>query len=272
MNTDNQLLSEFSDQEKVAYLSAIASIATADRQATQEEAEFLQALGQTANLSEQQQQEVANAAKDSSNAALQQHLNTLKNSQLRFSLITDIISFAKSDGKYTPDEEARIKEVATYLGIDQQQYAALNQVVSQAEKARQQGQDVSQPNFLQSSGISDVLQKAGISSGMMKGMLALAAPLLLGRMFGGSAGVGRAAGVVGGGILGTILAKSGMLDGVLGGSSSNAPNTSGGNTNSGGLGSIFDVFKKGLGGHSTPGAGGGLGSVLTNILGGRRGF
>ncbi len=267
MQTENQLLSDFSDQEKVAYLSAIASIATADRQATPDELEFLQALGQTANLSEPQQQEVMDAANDASNTALQQHLNTLKDSQLRFSLITDIISFAKADGKYTPDEEARTKEVAAYLGIDQQQFSALHQVAGEVEKARQQGQDVTKPGFLQSSGMGDMLQKAGISSGMLKGMLGIVAPLLLGRMFGGGAGVGRAAGVVGGGILGTILAKSGMLDSVLGGSGSN-PQTSGGG---GGLGSIFDVFKKGLGGNGGLGSGGGLGSLLSNILGGRRG-
>ncbi len=50
MQTEDQLLSAFSDQEKVAYLSAIASIATADRQATDDEMEFLQALAKTAGF------------------------------------------------------------------------------------------------------------------------------------------------------------------------------------------------------------------------------
>jgi uncharacterized tellurite resistance protein B-like protein len=276
MQTDNQLLSDYSDQEKVAYLSAIASIATADRQASDDEIEFLQALCATAYLSEPQQASVLQAARDSSNSQLQSNLNVLQNSQLRFSLITDIISFAKADGQYTAEEESRIQDVARYLGIDQQQYSALSQVAEKVESAQEQGMDVTEPQFLQSSGIENTLQKAGISSGMLKGMLGLVAPLLIGRMFGGNAGVGRAGGVIGGGLLGSLLG-SGMLGNVLGGGS-NA------RRGGGGFGSIFDMLRGGRGRSSSGGlgsggglgtgggfgSGGGLGSVLSSILGGRR--
>jgi len=263
METDNQLLSEYSEQEKIAYMSAIASIATADRQATDDEVEFLQALCTTAHLTDAQQNQVLNAARDASNATLHSNLGVLQNSQLRFSLITDIISFAKADGQYTAEEEARIQDVARYLGINQQQYSALSQVAETVERAQEQGTDVTQPQFLQSSGIGNTLQQAGISSGMMKGLLGLVAPLLIGRMFGGSAGVGRAGGVIGGGILGTLLG-SGVLGNILGGSTAGQ--------SSGGLGSIFNMLRGGRGGYNSGGlgSGGGLGSVLGSLLGGRK--
>jgi uncharacterized tellurite resistance protein B-like protein len=263
METENQLLSSYSAQEKVAYLSVIASIATADRQATQDETEFLQALCETADLSSQQEAEVIQAAQDSSNANLRRNLDQLRNSQLRFSLIADIIGFAQADGQYTPDEEAKIREVSAYLGIDQEQYGALNQVANEVQRAQAEGQDITQPQFLNASGIGSTLQKVGISSNMLKGMLGMVAPLLIGRMLGGRAGVGRAGGVVGGGILGSLLG-SGMLGNVMGGGATASRGM-------GGLGSIFSILKGGRGGVTSGGrTSGGLGSVLGGLLGGSR--
>ena len=51
---NEKVLRDYSDAEKGAYLGAIASIATADRQATQEEIEYLDALSDTAGLSAEQ--------------------------------------------------------------------------------------------------------------------------------------------------------------------------------------------------------------------------
>lgn len=265
MEQEDQLLSDYSDQEKGAYLSVIASIATVDRQATDEETEFLEALTQTAHLSPQQEQEVKAAAQDTSNEKLKQHLDALKNSQLRFALIADIISFAKADGQYSAEEQAKIKEISQYLRIEEPQFAAINQVVDKTTQAQAQGQDVSQPGFLNSTGIGDVLSKVGISSNMVKGMLGLAAPLLLGRMLGGKGGVGRAAGVVGGGLIGAIL--SGGLGGQSQASGGGLGNIlGGGNSAGGGIGSIISVLTGGRG-YANTGSGGGLGSVLGKILG-----
>ncbi|QJX46884.1 hypothetical protein HMJ29_08040 [Hymenobacter taeanensis] len=48
---DTQLLQNYSDQEKAAYLSVIASLASADREASAAEVEFLQQLAHQAGLS-----------------------------------------------------------------------------------------------------------------------------------------------------------------------------------------------------------------------------
>ena len=54
MQTTPTILEGYSDMEKGAYLGALASIATADRSATEEEITYLQALCESANLSEDQ--------------------------------------------------------------------------------------------------------------------------------------------------------------------------------------------------------------------------
>ena len=105
---DNQastLLQHYSEPEKTAYICAIASIASADRVASEEEVAFLQALAETADLSAASQQAVIKAAQDSSNINVKHYLDQLKNSDLRFSLITDVMSFAKADGKLNGAEE-----------------------------------------------------------------------------------------------------------------------------------------------------------------------
>jgi uncharacterized tellurite resistance protein B-like protein len=64
------------------------------------------------------------AAQDSNNETIQRHLDTLKGSDLRFSLVTDLISFARADGSYANDEEAMVGKMAAYLGINEQQKQA----------------------------------------------------------------------------------------------------------------------------------------------------
>ncbi|QHT70229.1 TerB family tellurite resistance protein [Rhodocytophaga rosea] len=285
MEQDNQLLKDFSDAEKGAYLSAIASIATADRKATEDEIEFLEALADSADLPSDQEQLVMQAANDPSNTNLQSNLDILKNSQLRFSLLTDVISFAKADGVYTPEEQQRVQQIATYLNIDQTQYNALNQFVDTAETAQKQGQDVSGPNFLESSGLSNTMSKLGISPSFLKGALAVMAPILISRMMNGGGRRGRVGGIgmgstpsggllggLLGGVAGSMLGKT-SAGGMLGGSGGGllGSSTGVGGMRSGGLGSLFSIFGGGKGYGNYGGIGGGLSSVLGGLLGSRRG-
>lgn len=264
METENELLSGYSDHEKGAYISVIASIATADRAATDEEIEFLDALSQGANLSPQQEQAVVQVAQDPSNSQLKRDLDVLKNSQLRFSLVTDIISFAKADGQYTQEEQTKIEQIADYLNINQTQFGALNQFVNEAEREQHRGDNIHSPqqNLAGSSGIEGMLQKAGISSStLMKGMLGVMAPIVLSKMMGGGRGRMGSRGMgMGGGLLGGLLGGA-MGGGMMGGGSSMGRRQT---RSGGGLGSIFSMLS-GNRGYS------GMGSVLGGLLGGRRG-
>jgi uncharacterized tellurite resistance protein B-like protein len=250
------LLKDYSQEEKGAYFGALAIMASADGKTTDEELQFLQMMAEAAELPQNVQQEVAYIAKNPDKINLEKCLDVLKTSQLRFSFVTDIISFAKADGQYTQDEQQRIKDVADYLGIDQQQYSILDEFVDKADEAKQQGEDPTSHSFLNKTGFGDMFKKAGISPGMVTGMLGILAPIVLSSMMrrrGGSR-----MGGMGGGLLG------GLLGGAMGGGM-----MGGGMSRGGGLGSIISILgglngRRGYGNMNS----GGLGGLLGGILGG----
>ena len=303
---ENQLLQNYSEPEKTAYLSAIASLATADRQASGPESEFLQALAQQAGLSGGSTQQVLSAAQDSTNQSIQQHLDALKGSDLRFSLVTDLISFARADGAYSNDEEAMISKMSQYLGINPEQKQALETVVDQAAQVPHDPQDPAKQGFF--SGIGDKLSSVGIpKTALMAGLLGVVAPMVISRVMGGGnrggGMMGGGGGLMGsgmggllggaansgmGGLLGGLLG-GGLLSSVLGGGGggggmfgNNLPQQ-GSHVGGGGLGSLMSILG-GLGGrpNSQPasmgggglggllgGGGGGMGSLLGGLFGGR---
>lgn len=246
MAENQTILEGYSDQEKGAYLGAIASLATADRQASEEELGYIQQLAEAANLSTEQQQVVRSAATEMSGEELSQCLDVLKNSQLKYSLVTDLMAFAKSDNDYSEAEEQSIQKISNYLGLTQQQVSLLDQVAEQPAPATG-AEPAQQPQAL-FGGLQEKLQGAGINTGgLLKSVLSIAAPMLLGSML--SRGLGRRSGTGGtGGGLGGML--GGGLGGMLGG---------------GGLGSLIGMLSGGRGMRST-------GGLLGKILGGRGGF
>jgi uncharacterized tellurite resistance protein B-like protein len=294
---ETQLLQNYSEAEKTAYLSAIAALATADRQATAPEAEFLQRLAQQAGLSDAATRQVLTAADSADNSLVQQSLDQLKSSDLRYSLVTDLISLARADGTYSPGEEEMVAKMAAYLGINPEQKQALENVVDQAASVPHDPQDPNKQGFLSS--IGDKLSNVGIPKGaLMAGLLGVVAPMVISRVMGGgsnnsgydqSQGQGGSLGGLLGGAMGSLgggsslggmlggLLGGGLLSGVLGGGgqqqgmdASQYPQQ--GSMGGSGLGSIMSVLG-GLGGRpnsqpASAGGGGLMGSGLGGLLGG----
>lgn len=292
---ETQLLQNYSEPEKTAYLSAIAALATADRQASAPEAEFLQRLAQQAGLSEGATRQVLAAADHADNSTVQQSLDQLKSSDLRYSLVTDLISLARADGNYSPGEEEMVGKMAAYLGINPEQKQTLESVVDQAASVPHDPQDPNKQGFLSS--IGDKLSNVGIPKGaLMAGLLGVVAPMVISRVMGGGSnnnssnqGQGGSLGGLlsgamdnlgGGGSLGGMLGGllgGGLLSGVLGGGSQQQSAATSqypqqGSMGSSGLGSIMSVLG-GLGGQprsqpASAGGGGIMGSGLGGLLGG----
>ena len=227
MTTSETILEGYSDHEKGAYLGAIASIATADREASPEELEYIDHLCEAAQLSEKQQQAVQQAATELSGEELNRCLDILKGSELKYSLVTDLMAFAKSDNNYSEKEEENITKISRYLGIDQKQFSLLDQFADES---------VNQPETTQAQGLlggrlGNQLQNAGINTGsLFKGLISIAAPLLIGSMLSRGRGRGGLGGALGGGL-------GGMLGGGM----------------SGGLGSVIGMLNGGRGMGSTGG-------------------
>lgn len=247
MQNSQSILQGSTDMEKGAYLGAIASIATADRQATPDEIQFLSSLADSAGLSAEQKEAVLKAANEISDDDVLRCLDVLKNSDLKYSLVTDVIAFAKSDNNYTENEQKSIQKMADYLGVNQQQYSLLDHFTNKAKEAAASNVPITQdeegkPGFLSSLGLKDKLQSAGINgSSLLKGILGIAGPMVLANMVSGALNNNRGYG--GGGLFG---GRGGMLGGggMFGG----------GGGLFGGLGSVFSMF----GGNNGFGNSGGL--------------
>jgi uncharacterized tellurite resistance protein B-like protein len=258
-----KFLRDYTDEEKGAYISAIASLATADRTASEEESEFLQALADSAELSAEQVERINAAASDTAGHELKSSLDILKNSDLRFSLLTDLVAFAESDQDYAAEEKANIEEMAAYLNISREQSDAIKQFVHKASAAEVTPEQANQPQFLNSLGMDQKFQSAGLNmNSITKGLLAIAGPIILRQllsrrgMSGGGGGLGGIlGGMLGGGGLGGMLGGSGTSGG-LGGNMGGGPLGGG---MGGGLGSLISILSGGRGIGST---GGLLGRVL----------
>jgi uncharacterized tellurite resistance protein B-like protein len=255
MEQSEKLLKDYSDMEKGAYIGAIASIATADNTASEDELEFLETLSDSAGLSQEQKESVSKAATELSGEELQKCLDVLKGSDLRFSLITDLIAFAESDRNYSAEEKANIEKIAQYLNINKQQFSLLDQFVQKTKTSEVTPEQAQSQGFLGSLGLGDQFKNAGINmSSLTKGLLGVAGPIILaGMLRGGLRGGNRGGlgGMLGGGLGGGMLG-GGMGGGMLGG----------GRLGGGGFGSLIGMLSGGRGIGST-------GGLLSRVL---RGF
>jgi uncharacterized tellurite resistance protein B-like protein len=210
------VLEGYPDQEKGAYLGAMASIATADRQASDEELQYIVALCDAADISETQKEAVIRAANEINGEELKKCLDILKNSDLKYSLVTDIIAFAKADNNYGQEEQQRVTEISQYLGVDQKQFSLLNEFTDKAATENVPVEEKAKPSFLSSLGLTEKMKSAGINTNsLMKGLLGIAGPLILGRILSGA--MRRRGGSTGMfGNMGGMFGNSGLLRGGVG--------------------------------------------------------
>jgi hypothetical protein len=183
MEQSQSILNGYGDQEKGAYLGAIASIATADRKASEDELQYLSALARAANLSEDQEASVIRAATELSADELKRCLEILKNSELKYSLVADLITFAKVDENYTDDEKSNVEKIVQYLQVNQQQFSLLDQFVNKTTERQPSPEEVTKPSFIDSLGFREKFQNAGINiNSLSRGLLSIVGPMVLAKM------------------------------------------------------------------------------------------
>ena len=228
MDQQEKLLKDYGDLEKGAYLGAIASIATADHTATEDELEYLDALADSADLSPEQKESVRKAATELSGDELKRCLDILKGSDLRFSLIADLIAFAEADKQYTEQEKENIERIAQHLNINKEQFSLLDQFVQKTSDQQIEPQQVQQQGFMEGLGFGDKFKKAGINSnGFLKGLIGVAGPMILAGMlsrglsgrrrgFGGGLGSGFGGGLSPMGGMGGLGSLTSILNGGRG--------------------------------------------------------
>ena len=216
-----ELLSGYSLKEKAAYLGALASLATADRHADEQELEHFREMARSAGLQDEETQTIIKAADDTSGDQLLESLDALKTSELRFSLVTDMIALAKTDENYTPAERTNIEKVSKYLGVNKDQFATIDEFVAKAADNNPGEDEITNPQFMQSLGMQNQFAGTGLNmSSIGKGLLRYLGPMILGGMAARTLGGRRVSSGGLGGMLGNNpmgMGRSGGLDGLGGG-------------------------------------------------------
>lgn len=133
-------LKKYSEKEKVAYLSIVATLVSADGEVSDKEIANIRALCKAVDLSAEGIGKIIAVAENPNTAPINQYINDLKSSELRFTLLTDMWFLAYADEKLETSEINHINEIGSKLNVSQEQIAALKKYVDAVIKASKAGE------------------------------------------------------------------------------------------------------------------------------------
>ena len=187
MSETKHLLTSYSQGDKVAYLSIVASIASADHNVSDEEIAHLRKLCKSVEISSKGLGTVISAAEHPSKVNVVKYIKDLSSSDLRFSLMTDIIALAFADDEFTSEEETKITAMAKTLKIKPDQLAAIKKYIEAVRSAQT------------STGTADSLKKLGgdVTAGLAASGVPIAAVAIAGYSGLSAAGIASGLAVLG---------------------------------------------------------------------------
>lgn len=125
-------LSECSLTEKTAYLSLVCMISNIDNNFGLEEQNYLEDIFSRAQILDVKLKDsIIKSNKNFSNDNAQKYCDILKDNNIRYSLMADLLFVAFSDEVFKPQEEIFIKLIADYLNISSLEYNMLEQIGNQ---------------------------------------------------------------------------------------------------------------------------------------------
>jgi uncharacterized tellurite resistance protein B-like protein len=129
MQEQRHPLTDYPEDEKVDYLSIVGTIAAADGKITDNELSRLREFCMTIGLGGMGVGMIIGAVENPSGVDFQTILARLSQTDLKFTLLTDMLFMAHADGIVAPGEEEEIRQVAAMLNINQDQIEAMNKYV-----------------------------------------------------------------------------------------------------------------------------------------------
>ena len=172
---------EYPEAERRDYLTVVASMAFADGEVSEDELARIESMCDDFELSEGSREQVLESAAHPSAAELGLILSRLRQSELRFALLVDIIDIAIADGVIATGEEAELESLADELDITHGQLAMTRRYVLER---RQSKTDEASPETI--AGLASV----GVPAAALAVMAPLGAPLVAGLGVAAALGVG----------------------------------------------------------------------------------
>lgn len=124
-------LEEYSENEQIAYLEILAAICYVDKEFGDMEKRQLDALLAQFNVSDVRKAKIYSSVFNLQQEEKQTNLEALQilgNSELKFTLISDLCLFSLVDSKFTDEEYKYIIGVGEALGITQEQIGAIKSI------------------------------------------------------------------------------------------------------------------------------------------------
>jgi uncharacterized tellurite resistance protein B-like protein len=122
-------------KERAAYLRVIASLAALDGEVSDAEIAHLRRACKDLELTPAQMGRVIASAEAPDKAMVRDAVRQLAGSQLRFTLLSDLLFIAHADGRYSEEERSEVAAVADALGITKAQRSAVDKYVTAVMKA-----------------------------------------------------------------------------------------------------------------------------------------
>jgi uncharacterized tellurite resistance protein B-like protein len=132
-------LENYSEDEQVTYLSILSSICYVDKEFSDQEKHQLDVLLENLKISDQGKGKIYSAIfslqheEKLSNLGIIQDLN---NTELKYTLISDLCLFAFADSNFSDEEYQYILEIGEILGITQEQIDAIKSVQENVAKIK----------------------------------------------------------------------------------------------------------------------------------------
>lgn len=157
-------LANYPEDERVDYLCLVASIASADGEVTDDEITQLHEFCTGIEIGEFGIGMIINAVEDPSVVDIQAIITRLSQTDLKFTLLTDMFFMAYADGIVSPGEEGEICKIAAKLQITRNQIAAIDRYVNAVISAQRPGDSQKDWKDLGSE-IAGALASAGVPLG-----------------------------------------------------------------------------------------------------------
>lgn len=136
---NNQLhpLQHYPESDKIAYLSLVTLIAKADGNLAPQEIENIQQSCTKLAISKENTEKIITSLSKTEPENLTAYINQISNSDLRFTLITDMFFLGYADEILTETEITEINTIAHQLGIKEEQVKAIQQYVEVINKIKE---------------------------------------------------------------------------------------------------------------------------------------
>ena len=166
MDTQHHPLLDYAEVERVDYLSVVASLASADGKVTDDEVTKIREFCETVKIGGIGISLIIAAIENPAVVDLSSILPRLAHTDLKFTLLADMLFMAHADGRCCSDEQAEINNIAAMLNIAPEQIDAVNRYVETVLEASLKKQKHSDDDWKQIGGdIAGILASAGVPLG-----------------------------------------------------------------------------------------------------------